>query len=535
MLGRFRRITAVFLALSLFIIGSERAYAAKESPLQHRIVYEFNETNGLPTGEANTVLQTSDGFVWIGSYGGLIRYDGTSFRNYSDGGVFPSSSIRALFEDSKGRLWIGTNDMCVFLYENCEFKRFTYEDKTKYLSVRDFTEGKDGAIYAATTSGMARIGEDSLEYVDEWVSDTVVYSLEVDANGVIWACVDGGIAILVSDGGVIGSFESDGLLDSHLYCVGHANDGTLYLGTSGSCIYRLEFADDGYNESSYILTKLETGEVSTFNAIAEDNSGNLWAAALNGVGYFDGDFDWHTINAEHATAAGAIAFDYEGNVWIASGSYGIIHLVEGQFCNANAAADLSETSLNSAEVCGGSYYLATDTGIIILDSDFNQVHNELTERLSGDRVRNITSDSNGNIWIGTYYNNGLVLYKPDSGEIIPYSTENGLSDHQIRMILELSDGGIAVASQNGVSIIRDGVVTRTYTEEDGLTYPIILCLCEGADGTLYAGSDGQGFYAIKDDTVTHYGFEQGLPAGVVLRMLPDGDEGLFISAGNSLY
>lgn len=535
MSGKFRSMTAVFLALGLFLICPEKAYAAKESPIQHRIVYEFNETNGLPTGEANTVLQTSDGFVWIGSYGGLIRYDGTSFRNYSDGGVFPSSSVRALFEDSKGRLWIGTNDMGVFLYENGGFKRFTYEDKTKYLSVRDFTEDKNGTVYAATTSGMAKIGENCLEYVAEWVSDIVVYSIDVDANGVIWACIDGGMAILVSDGEIKGSFESDGLLDSPLYCVGHDSDGTLYLGTSGNSIYRLELADDSYTKSSYKLTELKTGEVSTFNAIAEDNGGNLWAAALNGVGYFDGDFDWHTVDAEHATSAGDIAFDYEGNVWIASGSYGIIHLVEGQFCNANAAAELSETSINAAEVCDGSIYLATDTGIVILDGDYRQVHNELTEMLNGDRVRNITADSEGSVWIGTYYNNALVRYDPDSGEIKQFSTENGLSDNQIRMILELSDGGIAVASQNGVSIIRDGEVTNTYAEAEGLSYPIILCLCEGADGTLYAGSDGQGFYAIKDDTVTHYGFEQGLPAGVVLRMLPDGNEGLFISAGNSLY
>ena len=535
MLVRFKGIAAVLLALSIFLIIPERASAAKESPLQHRIIYEFNETNGLPTGEANTVLQTSDGFVWIGSYGGLIRYDGTSFRNYSDGGVFPSSSVRALFEDSKGRLWIGTNDMGVFLYENCEFKRFTYEDKTKYLSVRDFVEDTNGSVYAATTSGLAKIGGDCLEYVDEWVSDTVVYSLDIDSNGVIWACVDDGTAILVSDCSVIGSFESEGLLESPLYCVGSSNDGTIYLGTSGSSIYRMELADDKYTESSYHLTKLDTGDVSTFNAIAEDNNGNLWAAALNGVGYFDRDFDWHKVSAEHATAAGNIAFDYEGNVWIASGSYGIIHLVDGQFCNANTAAGLEETSLNSVEVYDGFYYLGTDTGIIILDADFNQIHNELTGLLSGDRVRNITADSDGNIWIGTYYNNGLVRYSPNSGLITKYSTENGLSDNQIRMILERSDGSIAVASQNGVSILNGGEVIKTYTEENGLTYPIILCLCESEDGTLYAGSDGQGFYAIKGDSVTHYGFEQGLPAGVVLRMLPDGESGIFISAGNSLY
>ena len=94
--------------------------------------------------------------------------------------------------------------------------------------------------------------------------------------------------------------------------------------------------------------------------------------------------------------------------------------------------------------------------------------------LSGDRVRNITADSDGNIWIGTYYNNGLVRYSPNSGLITKYSTENGLSDNQIRMILERSDGSIAVASQNGVSILNGGEVIKTYTEENGLTYPITI-------------------------------------------------------------
>ena len=77
----------------------------------------YNEQNGLPTGEANVVIQTSDGYIWIGSYGGLIRYDGTNFVNYSieENGI-TSSSIRALFEDSKGRLFIGTNDAGVFVY-----------------------------------------------------------------------------------------------------------------------------------------------------------------------------------------------------------------------------------------------------------------------------------------------------------------------------------------------------------------------------------------------------------------------------------
>lgn len=86
------------------------------------VVTVYNEQNGLPTGEANVVLQTSDGYVWIGSYGGLIRYDGTVFKNYSEEkeGI-ASSSVRALFEDSGGKLWIGTNDAGIYTYERGVF------------------------------------------------------------------------------------------------------------------------------------------------------------------------------------------------------------------------------------------------------------------------------------------------------------------------------------------------------------------------------------------------------------------------------
>ena len=112
---KFRRLFVfVFSFILAACLDSCIVSAEKNTALQDWIIYKYDNTNGLPTGEANTALQTSDGYVWIGSYGGLIRFDGTTFHNYSEGGVFPSSGIRTLFEDSKGRLWIGTNDMGVY-------------------------------------------------------------------------------------------------------------------------------------------------------------------------------------------------------------------------------------------------------------------------------------------------------------------------------------------------------------------------------------------------------------------------------------
>ena len=530
-----RRFSALLTCLFFSTAAAQTVSAYEDSPLQNRIIREYNQTNGLPTGEANTVIQTSDGYIWIGSYGGLIRYDGTTFRNYSEEDGVKSSSIRALFEDSKGRLWIGTNDMGVYLCENNEFTLLTHESSNAYLSVRSFAEGRDGAVYAGTTSGLARVSESGIEAV-EAVSGSTVYSMACDENGVLWTCLDNGISQLLKDGEVIYTFDSAKFLEAALYCAGTDREGGLWLGTDGSLIYKVSFNDGNYTDASFEFTAYSTGDLSTFNAIGEDLNGHVWAAALNGTGYLDTDGHWHTVNNEHTAAANALAFDYEGNIWIASASYGVIHLVNGLYHSPNAVAGLSETSVNAVAISGGRYYVGTDTGLIILDGDFVPVENELTELVSGDRIRNILADSKGNVWVGTYYSNGLVLYDPDTKTATSFTQEEGLTNQQIRHIIELSDGGIAVATQSGVNVIRSGKVAETYAEADGLTYPIILSLCEGADGTLYAGSDGQGIFAIKDGQVSHYGFDEGLYAGVVLRMAADREGmGLFVSAGNSLY
>ena len=79
------------------------ARAVELEPAYVRTV--FDQTNGLPTDEANAVLQTRDGYLWVGSYGGLLRFDGSEFHNFSTEGTIATPSIRCLFEDSAGRLW----------------------------------------------------------------------------------------------------------------------------------------------------------------------------------------------------------------------------------------------------------------------------------------------------------------------------------------------------------------------------------------------------------------------------------------------
>ena len=100
----------------------------------------YNNTNGLPTAEANAIAETSEGFIWIGSYSGLIRYDGNTFERLdSTKGI---ASVVSLFVDSKDRLWVGTNDSGVAVMEKGEFRIYNKNDGLTSLSIRSIKSSK---------------------------------------------------------------------------------------------------------------------------------------------------------------------------------------------------------------------------------------------------------------------------------------------------------------------------------------------------------------------------------------------------------
>ena len=135
--------------------------------------FVYDATNGLPTSDANYLLGASNGNIWIGGYSGIIRYDGNVFdRLPTSNGL---TSGRAFFEDSKQRIWVGTNDNGVVVIDGEQIRQYTYKDGMPSSSIRNFAEDKEGNIFVATTSGLAFIKENGLVYQ---LSDSVLYQQE---------------------------------------------------------------------------------------------------------------------------------------------------------------------------------------------------------------------------------------------------------------------------------------------------------------------------------------------------------------------
>ena len=499
----------------------------------------YNERNGLPTGEANVVYQTADHYIWIGSYGGLVRYDGSSFRNFSQEGLIPSSSIRALLEDDGGRLWVGTNDAGLFVYEDGVFTHVPESGGPVFSCIRDLIQSRDGTVYAASSSGLGYVADGVLTPVEDHplLTDQTVYTLGADAHGRIWAALNDWQCAVVEGTAVAGVITSEDVFPDgqQIYSVDSDAQGRIYLGTYQNAVARIGFPGDTLDPASFATEIFATGDVTIHNNLSVTPGGDILVCGQLGFGWLTADGSLRQFGEEaHAAALNSAIMDYEGNFWLASGNYGVIKYSVGCYDTPNHTAGLTDVAVNTITCQQGRYYLGLDNGLLIFDESWQPVHNELTERLSGVRIRQIIPDSQGRIWLATYSNDGAICYDPAGDSCVFYNQEAGMDNCWTRTLLELQDGAIAAGTSDGFYMLKDGKAIAFYGHEQGLGNTTILCFAQSEDGTLYIGTDGGGLYALKDGQLIPHGAAEGLGEGVVLRILPDG-ENLFVSAGSSLY
>ncbi len=547
--GRFRtgksgehmkRIIAVIILLALALLLPGAAFASElESEHVNYITDQFNEENGLPTGEANTVVQDRVGYLWVGSYGGLIRYDGSSFVDYSD--RLASSAIRSLFVAGDGALYIGTNDAGAYRFQNDAFTPLAAEDGNSFLCVRDFAEGEDGTVYVASTTGVGKLeGDRIIPYRYDATAGEHFLNIVADRDGNIWAMSDSGNVCVFNEGAYLSTVLSEDLFaDGRIYAVACDRDG-VYIGSSEGGLLKLAVRKDSVPGvvSSYDRTDFEAGDISAVNRIKPLADGTVLVSALNGFGFLDAQGAFHRVDkpADKNLSANWAETDHEGNLWVASSNYGVLRYSVGCFDSCNYNSALGEYTVNAVTRSGDRFYVATDSGVTVFDSDWNQLDSELGEIIQGFRVRNVVTDAAGRVWMATYSSHGAACYDPATGTITDFGEAEGLNSETVRVVYPLSDGRMLVGSQFGVNLIENGAITASYGAADGMENTSVLCALE-LNGRVFVGTDGSGVYEITGDGLRHYGPDEGLSQGVVLRMGADADGSgsFFVCAGDKLY
>lgn len=519
------------IMVCLFVMPEE-APKAKDSFISQYIQTVYNQNNGIGSNEVNCLYQSSSGYIWIGTDGGLYRYNGSSFNSINLWNTNRSDvySINSIMQDSRGRMWIGTDNYGLFYIEKGENYQLQDEYYAGIKKIYDFCELPDGTIYVSTEKGLFKVVEESGKVTLAGLEASNIQNkrfTEIEFfKDAIWCIYDNNKVCIIQDDELVYTMDVSKI----------TSDDVLSLDVTGEKIYattagKIVIAYTAKNQS----TVLNAG-VESINSVVEDDKGRVWVCGDNGLGYFEGEAFVKMNDCEIDSYLSDIIQDYEGNYWIASTRMGVLQLSKSKFIDFNMYTGMPETMVNSVTIHGTNKYIGTDDGLLIYDKDNVKVTNELTDMLSGISVRYVMSDEEGNLWISTYRRYGLIRVDKN-GEIKTIGRTAGLPSGVINNTLELENGNIAVATETGVGIVDpDGNVLYAIDDTEGMTYASVTCLYQPSDNILFAGTDGGGIYSINlrdEEIVDNYNIEDGLNSDVI-SCIKKGNEGVWIGTDNGI-
>lgn len=508
----------------------------------------YDNTNGLPAAEANAIVQTSEGFIWIGCYAGLVRYDGNTFERLdSTQGV---NSISSLYVDSKDRLWIGTNDNGVAVMENGEFRFWDEKDGLGSSKINDIEGDEDGCVYVGTTSGISMFKSD-LEMValkDERIDDVYVESMISGKDGLIYGTSHDGNVFILRDGNLVNYYEKDETMHP-ITCVypDPKKPGWIYYGTEDEGIFHVNLKS-GFNTAEHI-------DISPLVGVYDiDQAGDyLWVCTRGGIGAI-GEDGFHSLDKLPLNnSVDHMMMDYEGNLWFTSSRQGVMKLVSNRFSDVFARYGLEKRVINTTCMLDGQLFMGSDNGLIVTNETGvvksipltsvkkadggplreNQTGSDLIELLDGIRIRSIIRDSRDRLWISTWKSLGLLRY--DHGELTVFDVTDGLLSESIRSVYETKDGRILVAVTGGLNIIKDDSVVVICDKDNGIVNNETLNVCEAPNGDVLVGSNGDGIYVVNSEGTRNIGRDAGLTSGVIMRITYDEENRIFwLVTGNSL-
>ena len=497
--------------------------------------YLYDNSSGLTTSEANAVAQIGIGFIWIGGYSGLTRYDGNEFTHFDSSTDL--ASVNCLYVDSQDRMWVGTNDSGLAARQWAQFKFWGREEGLTSLSVRALCEDGAGNIIVATTEGMAYVDKnDELHVIDApEIRDKYVRYLKADQDGVVYGTTMDSCFFVLEDLKVTAFYDAKELGIGDIFCItpDAAEKGKVYLGTESSDIVYGSITDGMQDRKT-----LSAAPQENINDIFFASDNKMWVCGNNGLGYFDESGTYVELKGSAMDSMiKSIMEDHEGNLWCTSSSQGVMKVVRSPFVDITGISGLNRVVANTTCVYQDDLYIGTNEGLQLLDSSYTPKENVLTEFLKGIRIRSIKADSVGNLWLCTYTTSndyGLICYHGD-GTYQIFNEESGMVSNKIRTVTELSDGTIAVAASGGVNLIKNGRIVSSYNENDGLTNTEILSICEGKDGSIYFGSDGGGLYIVRDGGLKCLGLDDGLKSQVIMQLHKDPQRDVYwILTSNSI-
>ena len=529
---------------------------------------QWTTRDGLPQNSVTALAQTPDGYLWIGTFGGLTRFDGTSFSlvERADSSGRHVDRILALAVAPDSALWIGTERGVL------RFQRGRYDDLSRPSGLTDEEVlaahvDRAGAVWLGTASGrVVRYAGGVFQALRDERNEHLpaVIGFNEDTGGTLW--------INLSDRFV--TLESGGRALSHarwrappvagvINMLGQDRAGAMWFSRADGVVRMQPSAAQEFGSAAGLRRPV---------SMVEDPDDGFWLATSN-----DGAFYFHPAGS--GTAQGyalpdgrthyrvrVALVDTEGLVWFGTDADGLLRARRNLFTTYTSAQGLSHDVATAVYAdAAGVVWVGTNcfglNGLDLVgrtvrvfkprrsgDPDGDPCVFSLTEsprgvlwagtwgggltRIAGGRetrlrhgtglrdsvVLSLFTDRDGTLWAGTH-SGGLAALR-DGKVVAAYTTADGLAHNSVRVIMQARDGALWIGTLGGLSRLQDGRL-RTYKAADGLSAEHVRSIYEDADGNLWIGTYGGGLNRWRDDAFAAVTQRDGLAEDVVSTIFAD--------------
>ena len=568
MLQRVVLVALAFLSLALPCHAS----LDPSKGLSQYVRQSWTAENGLPQSSVQTIAQTADGYIWIGTEAGLVRFDGVNFTVFDKKSIaeLHSNQVTALLVDKDQNLWAGTHGGGITLFRGGRLTAAAHLPESTDLTVNALYQDHQGGIWVGTSgAGLLRFSKGTATSLTTagGLADNSVLAMAEDKTGALWVgtykglsrLVDGKPQPLGKDQSLAGHYvravctdrvgnmwvgtvgdglwrfgtsetrnfkKSDGLADNSITALLVDQAGTLWIGTQEGGLDRLR------NGEISNLDKKETGSGNGIWTIFEDRSGSLWTgSSLSGLTHIrDGVFT--TLGKADGLSSDVILpvfQDHTGAIWVGS-DQGLTRWQDGKFRNYTVKDGLPDPFVFSiAEDTTGNLWIATRHGLARKTGEVFRTFS-VQDGLPNNTPLCLLADRKGGIWVGT--RGGLTHFDGQHFETL--TSANGLSNDFVLSLYEDRAGNLWIGTDSGLNRLRDGQIT-VYTIRQGLSNDVIWSIAGETDGTLWLGTNGGGLNQFKKGKFTSFTTDIGLFDDTLFEVLDDNQGRLWMTSNKGIW
>ena len=510
---------------ALIVLGAPaRAAALTDAILSGHTLDGWQDAQGLPISAVQALHQTRDGTLWVGTGGGLARFDGLRFTLVDDPAV-PALAKRPIFgfmEDRDGALWIGHAGGAA----RWQAGRYSPVFDAKLLDGRRvwaFAQAPDGAVWAATENGLLRWTPQGVTAyrVENGLPTNRLRSLAFDRDGVLWIGTTGGGLVSWNGRSFALWGATQGIPHREVRHVLADPDGGLWVATAGAGLVHL------HQGQTRRYTQADGLPSDQLTYLARDRHGALWVGTWgSGVARWNGQ-RFQSVSSAQGLGGDQIwtlHLDREDALWVGSWTGGLNRLRPRSFAVVGQPEGLLGDNARSVVAArDGSLWVSSAGGGVDRIHQGVVTHFGPHNGLPTQEMSALMEDTDGSLWMGSY-TAGLVRWQ--AGRLTRYGVDQGLPHVDVRVMHRDRQGRLWVGTRAGLARLEGNRFQPV--QDEGAPTEGVVAVAEQADGTLWFATTGDGLMRWRDGRFSRMTRQDGLASNWIVALHVDANDALWV-------